>query len=393
MNKIIDIYKEAEKQYSNLLKSYIENDLLSFFPLRNVKFSKPKNRNPREEQIKILDYLEQNSKEKLGYGYSIVWNNTKKTRTYGEVTLPQIIVFKSLNDYLLFLDKTEDFNNFKNISKLIIVSLPMLKQWVFDNPLELTKYKDVWEELIMVCKYFLNEHKFDGNLYVRQLPIEIHTKFIEDHKTILNSILTAILPDNLIKKDFSGVKQNNFEKRYSLNYDKSSIRLRILDKNLYINGLSDIALQPDEFRKLNIKCEKVFITENKMNFLAFPCLKGAIVIFGEANKKLHVIRDAIWIKEKQLFYHGDIDTWGLKILANYRNHFPESKSILMTKEIFEKYLKFAVPEEKSYNNCPNTLTKAEKELFDFLCKQPREKNRLEQERIPQKELLKILKNV
>lgn len=328
MIKIIDIYKEAEKHYIKLLKSFIDNQLLSFFPHSDVRFSKPNNKNTREEQIKILDYLEGNSKEKIGYGYIIKWDVTKNTRKYGEVTFPQKIEFASLKDYLQFINKEDDFIIFKELYNLIEVSLPELKPWVYKNLLELTKYKNVWGDIIKVCKYFLHEHKLDSNLYLRQLPIEVHTKFIEDHKKIIDSILLSILPTEHKKGEIKGIKQNKFEKKFYVNYDKSPVRIRILDKKLYITGtITDILLRPKEFCEFNINCKKVFITENKMNFLAFPGHDDAIVIFGEANKKLNVISSAKWIKGKQVFYQGDIDTWGLKILANYRKHFPDMKSI------------------------------------------------------------------
>jgi hypothetical protein len=394
MNKIIDIYKEAEKQYSNMLKSFIENDLQSFFPLNNVRFSKPNNRNSREEQIKILDYLVNNSRDQLGFGYKINWNITKNTRAFGEVTLPQNIEFSTFSDYLKFIDKDEDFFKFKEIYQLIEDSLPNLKQWVYENPLELTKYKNDWVDIIKVCKYFLFEHKQDSTLYIRQLPIEIHTKFIENHKKIINSILLSILPKESFNWKISRIKGNNFEKKFYINYDRSLIRLRILDEKLNIDSkISDFSLRPEEFYKFEINCKKVIIVENKMNFLAFPKHNDAIVIWGEANKKLNVLCNASWIKDKQVLYQGDIDTWGLKILANYRCHFPKSKAILMSKEIFEEYQNFAVSEKMSFKECPKELTNSEKDLFNFLLKQPKEKNRLEQEHIPQEELLKILKNV
>lgn len=65
----------------------------------------------------------------------------------------------------------------------------------------------------------------------------------------------------------------------------------------------------------------------------------------------------------------------------------------MSKEIFEKYQKFVVSEKTRYDECPIELMKTEKVLFHFLSEQPKEKNRLEQEYVPEVELNKILKNV
>jgi hypothetical protein len=371
----------------------MENQMDSFFPFNEIRFTKPINKKSRAEQIEILEYLENNSKDKLGFGYKINWHITKNTRSFGEVTFPQNIEFSTINDYLQFLKKHEDYSRFKNNYQSIEESLPMLKPWVYKNPLEINRYKDDWDDIIKVCKYFLFEHKQDSTLYLRQLPIEIHTKFIENHKKIINSILLSILPKESFNGKINKIKGNNFEKKFYINYDRSLIRIRILDEKLNIDSkISDFSLRPEEFYRFEINCKKVFIVENKMNFLAFPKHNNAIVIWGEANKKLKVIGNANWIKDKQVLYQGDIDTWGLKILANYRKHFYNIQSILMSQELFEKYYKYAGTEKTSCNNCPVELTDTEKSLFHFLLEQKKEKNRLEQEYIPQVELDKILKN-
>lgn len=42
----------------------------------------------------------------------------------------------------------------------------------------------------------------------------------------------------------------------------------------------DITLDADSFSRLQLAVQRVFITENEINFLAFPSVKDAIVIFG-----------------------------------------------------------------------------------------------------------------
>lgn len=394
MLKILDIHKEANKHYIKLLWSYMNKQLESFFPFNEVRFTKISNKRSRAEKIEILEYLKNNSRDELGYGYKINWKIAKQTHSFGEETPPENIEFSTIDDYLQFIQKVDDFEIFKKIYHLIEGSLSILKPWVYNNPTELTSYKDKWDDIIKVCKYFLREHKQNNVLYLRQLPIAIHTKFIEKHKRIINSILTSILPNECFDKEITNIKGNNFEKKFFINYDKSQIRLRILDDKLYIGGLvTDLSMRPEEFLKLNITCSKVFIVENQMNFLAFPNHKDSIVIWGEANKKLNVIGNSIWLKNKQIIYQGDIDTWGLKILANYRKHFPNMQSILMSQEIFEKYYNYVSTEKTPYNECPVELKETEKSLFQYLIEQKKEKSRLEQEYIPQVELSKVLKDV
>lgn len=399
MNKIKNIFQQAENKYNNFLCAYIQDELALFFPLIINKFlERAKINDNREEQKQKLENLEKNSKQKLGFGYEIKWKNTVNSRNKGEITLPQYIYFKDTDNYLKFINKVDDFQEFKHIYSYIISEIPQLKNWILKNPLQLRSQKENWANLVKVCNYFLIKHIPDNKLYIRELPIEIHTKFIEgdkknkSNKAIISSLLNSILSDEKVNKKYIGIKNNNFEKRFYLNYDKTLIRFRILDKDLYINNLSDISILPDEFYKLKINCEKVFIAENLMNVLTFPELKNSIIIWGKGNR-VNILKSAKWLTNKKIYYWGDIDTWGLHILSSLREHYKNLKSLLMTKIIFEKYKKYVVKEEKSKTQTPLNLTFEEKDLFEFLLSLPKEKNRLEQEHIPQTELINILKQL
>jgi len=57
------------------------------------------------------------------------------------------------------------------------------------------------------------------------------------------------------------------KKNLKLSRGREQFRIfyRILDKDLYINGLSDIAIPVSHFSSLDPSAEKIFITENKIN--------------------------------------------------------------------------------------------------------------------------------
>ncbi len=401
MRKTKNISQQAESKYHFFLCAYIQNELDTFFPLIINKFSERARINDsREEQKQKLEELEDNSKLKLGFGYDIKWKPTINSKNKGEVTLPQNIYFQNTDNYLKFINKTSDFKEFKHIYALVISEMPQLKEWILKNSLELTAQKEKWIDLLKICKYFLAKHIPDNKLYIRELPIEIHTKFIEgdkknkSKKLIISSLLNSILPKNKINQKYTGISNHNFEKRFFLNYDKTLIRFRILDKNLYINNLSDISILPNEFFKLNIDCENVLIAENLMNVLTFPKVENSIIIWGKGNR-VNTIKSAKWLADKKIYYWGDIDTWGLHILSSLREHYKNAKSILMTKRIFESHKKYVVQEEKSNTQIPKNLTCEENILFNFLLSLAKEKkeNRLEQEHILQTELETVLKQL
>ena len=393
MSKIKNIFQQAQNKYSSFLCAYIQDVLDIFFPLIINKFSeRAKINDNREEQKQKLENIEKNSKQKLGFGYEIKWKKTVNNRNKGEITLPQNVYFQNSDNFLKFINKTSDFEEFKHIYSLLISEIPQLKEWVLKNSLQLTAQKEKWTDLLKVCKYFLIKHIPDNKLYIRELPIEIHTKFIENNKSIISSLLNSILSENKINIKHTGISNNNFEKRFYLNYDKTLIRFRILDNNLYINNLSDISILPDEFFNLEINCEKVFIAENLMNILTFPKMKNSIIIWGKGNR-VNIIKSAKWLTDKRIYYWGDIDTWGLHILSSLREHYKNVKSLLMTKIIFEKHKKYVVQEKQSNTQIPKNLTYEENELFKFLLSLPKKENRLEQEHILQTELENALKQL
>ena len=117
-------------------------------------------------------------------------------------------------------------------------------------------------------------------LYIRELPIDVHTKFIETHTGILKNLLDFLLPDTRVSKD-----ETRFEKRYSLKHKPSIIRFRILDasvsQDLARLPITDLAIPIDEFTGLHLTCNTIYIVENEINFLTFPLIENSIVIWGK----------------------------------------------------------------------------------------------------------------
>ncbi len=169
------------------------------------------------------------------------------------------------------------------------------------------EYKKIWDRLLLVVDYFLNNAY--PNLYIRELSMEdVDTKFIENHKKIIDTLLSYIKETTPL----NSLANYAFEKKYHLKYPLATIRFRILDRELYIQGLSDLSLTSKEFKSLKIDCKKVFIIENKITFLSFFDIKDSIVIFG-GGYGLVALKNCKWLREKELYYWGDIDEDGFAI--------------------------------------------------------------------------------
>lgn len=369
-----EIKAQALKWWKPFLQSHLRGE--DFFPRNIDRIGKIKSSAVRENINELqtqLDELYKNSKEKSGFGYVINKEDVRFRRT-GSHSLPQSITFESSEDFIAFIGKKKEWNSFLHGNNLIQNEIPNLKEWVLNNPQVVIENDGKWPSLIKVCKYFLTDPKPD--LYIRQLPIDLHTKFIEHNEIVIKSLL-----DFLIQDAIKDVSEKSIHKRYHLKYDEPTVRVRILDKQLMIGGLSDIRIPLSDFEKLSINSNNLILTENKMNFLALPALFSTIAIWSGGGFMISYLRNVRWLHERNIFYWGDLDTHGFLILHQMRTYFPRTKSVMMDMETFEHFKgEGVVAGEKISSENLNTLNKAETEMFDFL----RINNfRLEQEKIRQ----------
>lgn len=88
-----------------------------------------------------------------------------------------------------------------------------------------------------------------------------------------------------------------------------------------------------------------------------------------------------WLQERSVAYWGDLDTWGLAMLARACQHLPGLQALLMDQTSFDTYAHLAVP-EPVHAPLPlaNTLSPAVQALNLHLRAQ--ERGRLEQEFLP-----------
>jgi hypothetical protein len=218
------------------------------------------------------------------------------------------------------------------------------------------------------------------NIYLRQIDLpDIHTKFIERHKSLLIELLDIILPADVIDIEATGVKE--FERRYGFRSKPVQIRFRLLDPDLTLEGLTDLAVPALELARLRLPVTTVFITENDINGLAFPCIAKSMVIFG-LGYGLQALNEISWLNDKTIYYWGDIDTHGFAMLDQIRQYFPHTESLLMNKETLLAHRQLWGEENKPTSRDLAYLRPQEMELFQEIINNRYGKNlRLEQERI------------
>jgi hypothetical protein len=250
-------------------------------------------------------------------------------QTMGRQRIPAAIEFADMSALARFLGQASAWRSFCNESERLLTAFPSLASWLIENPTQLEKQAGHWPELITVCRYFC-AHPRPG-CYLRQLDIPgVDTKFIELHRAILKNILDQLLPADAIDQTVTGLSDHGFERRFGLRYEEPQIRFRLLDPQLAAEfaGASDITLNLSDFAKLDLLVDRVFITENKVNGLAFPEARNALVIFG-LGYGVQLLKDVPWLSACQINYWGDIDSHGFAMLSQLRSYFPKARSLLM----------------------------------------------------------------
>jgi hypothetical protein len=181
----------------------------------------------------------------------------------------------------------------------------------------------------------------------------------------------------------SGLSQ--FAARYGLREKPLRIRFRVLDakKALFhpANTEQDVTLDAASFAHLDIDVSRIFITENEINFLAFPPVDDSMVVFG-AGYGFEMLANANWLSRRRICYWGDIDTHGFAILDQLRHQFDHVESFLMDRETLLAFQSQWDREDKQTLRDLPRLTQDERALYDDLRDNRLRKNlRLEQERI------------
>jgi hypothetical protein len=369
-----DLRRQVQRQWDNgrLLAAGVKGE--SLFPME-LRLRGPDTRALSERFEEVRQWIRGLESERR---YSIEWREVNH-RLLGRNRVPARIVVPGEREALELIGKVDDATRFGRVAAITREQLPELTAWLGRKPLMALAHAADWERILAVLRWFRG-HPQCG-LYLRQLDIAgVDTKFIEGRKVLLAELLDLVLPPEAL--DAAAAGQRNFEQRYGLASKPSQVRFRILDPRLSIRGLTDLAVPAGEFAGLDLPVERVFITENEINGLAFPCVPGSLAIFG-LGYGLERLSEAAWLGRRKLYYWGDIDTYGFHILDRVRVLFPEAASFLMDRETLLAHAGLWVRESDPYDGELPRLTPVEGALYDDLrWNRLGDRVRLEQERIP-----------
>ena len=314
-------------------------------------------------------------------GYRLVLREVRH-RVIGSNSLPGEAWVDTLADALRLAGKAREGSAFVELLAATRQQQPALVPWLQCQPRRALALADDWPRLLAIVAW-LQTHPRPG-LYLRQVDLPgIHSKFIEAQRAVLADLLDQVLPADAVDAAARGAGQ--FAARYGFRDKPLRVRLRFLDPlhTAWVPGTdADYTISAPAFVGLDPPVRRVFITENEINFLAFPAVADSMVIFG-AGYGFDALTQAAWLHHRRLHYWGDIDTHGFAILDQLRTHFPHALSFLMDRDTLVAHQDQWVTEPQPTQRDLALLDRDERRLYDDLRwrRLRKEPLRLEQERI------------
>lgn len=233
-------------------------------------------------------------------------------------------------------------------------------------------YSDSDFDLLLVAGDWFRTHAFE-DVTPRQVPIEgLHAKWLDSHRSDLQWLL-------------GGVELSFARRPQQLNFTYLDPGHRRSGGRLHDSVVPGTPMEP-EYRPTI-----VVISENKDTALFFPEIPGAVAVQGGGDAGVGLVAQVPWLRDApHLFYWGDIDRDGFRIVNRYRQAGVNIETILMDRETVERYRRWASPTDKNgksltHSSLPTLpyLTQEEQGTV-ILLEAPEEPFaiRIEQERIP-----------
>lgn len=349
----------------------------SVFP-RRLTLKGPDSRELSNSFAEVRDWLARLTS--AAKPYRIVWR-TVNHRILGTNELPAEIWIDALDEALAWIGKRQEARQFSAMLTLTRDWQPALLPWLAKRPLRALELAEEWPRILSILAWRL-KHPRPG-IYLRQIDLPgVHSKFIEGHRGVLGELFDLVLPPEEIDTTATGA--SGFCRRYGFQDKPLRVRFRILDPALALLSTKsdqDITVTQETFAQLELPVTKLFITENEINFLAFPEVPEAMVIFG-AGYGFENLASVEWMRNHVIHYWGDIDTHGFAILNQLRGFFPQAASLLMDSETLMEHQPLWGVEPSPETGALTRLTAEENALYEQLGRDELGSHiRLEQEKI------------
>ena len=267
MNKF-DLIVQLEKGYRNFLKNRIAENQFEQIVLRGGK-GKPANSIDLHKSIGLFLKYEKNDTKK---GWFIEWENWF-SKKLGQQRWPGRVMVQTEEDLLFLIGKENEILLFDRKLAELKSWRSEISSWLTEQPEALLKYFDRWDGLRAVVDFLL---ACDVSIYyMRNLPVPVHTKFIEENESLLLSLIR-----HFDAKRF-GTAEKSLSNAIGIKRKPVLFTGRWLDQSLadrYSYGMEIFGITPDDLRGRDWQINEVWLVENETALYMFPCRKNSLVI-------------------------------------------------------------------------------------------------------------------
>jgi len=318
---ITELKAKAAGRYESTLKKLLLGE--NPFPVR-VAYKRPRRGGDPAVILRVKEMLKGQSKENVGFGPTIQFDEAN-TRRFGFGDFPGGIAFDSLDDLTRYLGKKGEAERILTHARIVTREFPAARPWTATR-LRMLSEKDaaMWHGIIKVVAYFIQNPK--PWVYPRELPLSLHTKFVEQNYKPVMELLAQVSPNSLNEP------YTSWQDRLGLRSSSEMVEGRFLDPTLAPHLPQHMLAPVKEWNRCAFAAPTwVLITENRTNLLTLPALLGCLALLGKgyAVTRLAQIEK---LHATQTYYWGDIDQHGFEILASIRSHLPNTLSCLMDEE-------------------------------------------------------------
>lgn len=204
----------------------------------------------------------------------------------------------------------------------------------------------------------------------------VDTKFFERNA----SLLTWLLDER-----FGGAASEQGLTTFLDAFEESSHWVLVVPLQPELLPFKRLRLTTAELAETPLPGSRLLVVENEQCIHLLPeNLPDTLAVLGSGL-------DLQWLASahlagKHIAYWGDMDTWGLLMLARARLHQPTVEALLMERELFEQHSPVSAVLEptKALDSAPPGLLADEADFYRYLLVQ--ERGRLEQEYLPKEQV-------
>lgn len=322
-----DLRNKAARKLNDVLRAMIQEETI--FPLP-IRIAKPKTTAPLSEWRDTISLIRSQSREKLGFGYTVEWE-TVNSKRHGKNEFPAKLSFASVDDFLKYIGAEDEAQALLSNVGTLSEWAPTAKPWCAGHLALMRKPAEAIKNAIRILTY-LKENPAPG-LYARQLPVQVPTKYIEQERPLLEALAHEFAPECFIQEE------GTLEERLGLMTKESLIEFRSLDHSIKTLPFGHAMATARELASNDHyfdEFECVIIVENHVPFLTLPDLPKTLAIMGNGFA-VHRLSKVSWLSEKKLLYWGDIDLSGFAILAKFRKNHPTAASVMMDQTTLDRF--------------------------------------------------------